>query len=772
MPVLVEKGRICFPNREMTQEEKYKNNTTIALDFIMERIYDPYVPNNGTPLIPATKMDHRIMILKAATGAGKASIGIELLYRYGEMTKKQVIQTQPTTATAMAVPAEVMGIPKYKSLLKMGETIGYATGTFVKKPTKKQSVLFSTTGYLSQILKSNKDEDIISKYGFIILDEAHMRTIDYDIVFFLIKKFIMRNLTNPNCPFLAMMSATFPINKYARYFGVNKFDIMYVPGQTYPKEEHYADSDYDNYITSSIEKIIEIHTKEKDTPEKGDIICFVFGAKAMKELTKSLTIENDKLDSKFIISGIDATAHNTGSTEYFNILRPLKHLTVKDANGVNHIPTRRIILATPAVEAGLTLASLRYCVETGYFTAIEYSPIYNVKLSAKKPIAQANMLQRVGRVGRKAPGVFYTMYTKKTFDSMLVDVLPEMIKDDMTTLLLQLIISETMPATWNRTLQALEPPTGEFNVRKIDLLDYPPADSLMASYEKLFVLGFIDGRCKPTPMGIASTKFKESVENSRMIFEGYINGANVQDIISIASILNVMTTSNLINTNKKIGPVFRPMSIFSKNYDKDALYKRMYISCDIIELLFVFYEIRDQIRDLVKGEKSTLYLKKWMHDNGLVYPSWLSVIEQRDSYMATLISSVGLNPYKNGLGIPKFKYDLRKVLEESLWSGVNEIRKLKSAMLEGYRLNTATWNPKMEIYINDHTHIPINVKSPILLPLPQHNIIKQSRPHHIIAFGTMLKLPPLTKTEMYEFISPSVSVIDNFIKVDYQFVAS
>lgn len=100
------------------------------------------------------------------------------------------------------------------------------------------------TGYLAQILKSNADADIISQFGFILLDEAHMRTIDYDIVFFLMKRFISRNLTNPNCPFLIMMSATFPINKYARYFGVDKFEIMYVPGQTYPKEEHFADFPY------------------------------------------------------------------------------------------------------------------------------------------------------------------------------------------------------------------------------------------------------------------------------------------------------------------------------------------------------------------------------------------------------------------------------------------------------------------------------------------------------------------------------------------------
>jgi hypothetical protein len=189
-------------------------------------------------------------------------------------------------------------------------------------------------------------------------------------------------------------------------------------------------------------------------------------------------------------------------------------------------------------------------------------------------------------------------------------------------------------------------------------------------------------------------------------------------------------------------------------------------------MLFAFYDIRDQIKDLARGEKSTLYLQKWMTENGMVYASWLSVIGQRDAYMTTLISSVGLNPYKNGLGVPKFKYDLRKIIKENLWSGINEIRKLKSAMLEGYRFSTATWNNGLQTYINDHTHIPIKVSSFILMPLPQHDVIKQSRPHHIIAFNTALKLPSISKTGMYEFGSSSVSVIDNFVKADYSFVTS
>jgi HrpA-like RNA helicase len=771
MPVLIEKGKIKYANREMTSAEIEKNNNVIAMDFIMEKLYVPYVPTGGMAMRSATKMDHRIAVLQAATGSGKGSIGLELLFRFGEATRKTVIQTQPTTATAVSVPYEVMGIPKYASMLKMGETIGYATGSFVKIPTAKKSVIFTTTGYLAQVLKSNADDRIMKKYSFILLDEAHARSLDYDLVFFLMKKFMQRNLSNPNCPFLLMMSATLPTNKYAKYFDIDSTEIISVPGQTYPKEDHYADADYKNYMESSVELIIKIHNEEKDAPEKGDIICFVWGAKPMRDMTELLEAENEKAKSKFIISKIDSGAFKTGTSEYFNVLRALKNLTVTDAAGKRHTPTRRVILATPVVEVGLTLESLRYCIETGYFNSVEYNPIFNVVLSTPKPVTQANSLQRIGRVGRKAPGVFHTMYTKNVYDSFLKDALPDVIKSDMSSLLLNLIIAESMPATWDKTLYNYEKPTSIFDVQSIDLLDYPAADSLRCGYEKLFVLGLIDASSKPTFMGVAATYFRAPLENIRMIFEGYINGANVQDLITIAAIIDADPT-RLTNNNKKIGPTYKPRPVFGSNIDVDMLNKKLYMSCDIIELLFAFYDICDQITNLTPNSRSTLYLQDWMKDNGLVYANWLTVFAFRDSYMKTLIGDIGLNPYQNGLGLPKFKYDIRKIINDNTWSGVTEIRKLKAAMLEGYRLNTATWNNNILTYVNDHTHVPINVKSPMLLPLPDHDRIKQTMPRHIMTFIVSLRLPPRSTTGIYEFGTYIASALDGFVNVDKSFTTS
>jgi HrpA-like RNA helicase len=48
------------------------------------------------------------------------------------------------------------------------------------------------------------------------------------------------------------------------------------------------------------------------------------------------------------------------------------------------------------------------------------------------PVTKSEMLQRKGRVVRKQPGIFYTLFTESTFNSMLLDTTPEIYTSDIT----------------------------------------------------------------------------------------------------------------------------------------------------------------------------------------------------------------------------------------------------------------------------------------------------------------------------------------------------
>lgn len=770
MPTLIEKNRITFLNRGMTPVEKERNGKVTAMEFMMDYYFTPYVPKTkrGDPMKKPTKMGDRIKVLRSATGSGKGSIPLELYVRYFEATRKNIATLQPTIATTVAIPYEVMEIPTYAPIFTMGENIGYQTGSFIKKPSK--GVIFMTTGVIAQMLRVMSDEMFMRKFAFILLDEAHMRKVELDVVFFMLKKLVQRNIRKRECPFVMAMSATLPANKYADYFGTPREDVIDIPGQTYPKEAHYLDNPTPNYVKSAVNRVMDIHENMDDRPEKGDILIFVYGAGAMKDIEKLLNEQNKKTKHKFILSRIDSDAFRQGTSEYFNVIKSLNTIKVTVDNK-EYTPTRRIILGTPAVETGLTLPSLKYCIETGYVRAVEYNPVFNVTINTPKPVSQSMAVQRVGRVGRKFPGVFYSMYTKEIFDAMDVDQKPDLYLQDISKLIMDLCMSATFEGRWDGNLRndTSRIALGSLDVADIDLLDFPAVDSIMSAQEKLYSLGFVDHNLVPTKMGMASSFFRLNMENIRMMFEGYIVGANIADLITIAAILE-SDPSRLFNTQSKFGPVYKPVSVFGSSGLDEIIKKSLFISCDVIERLLAYYTFMNRMDEVVANKESTSALRDWAFNNGFVYNQWLYVITARDSILNTFVTDVGLDPTYNGLNLRN--YDLLDLFKNNIDMAIDEVKKIKNCLYEGYRLQTATWSENDMAYIHDYNHMKLKMYSPVMSPLPEHDAFEQRRPNRIIAYDVTLSLPGRSKDGAYIFSSSMSTVLDGHVNVDDTYITS
>lgn len=774
MPTLIEKNRIQFLNRELLAQEREKNAKINALSFIMEYFFESFVPRTkrGDPPKIATKMGDKIKILVAATGSGKGSIGLEIYMRHFEATNKNIAVLQPTIATTVSIPNELLrNIPEYAQHFKMGENIGYQTGSLVRKPVK--GVIFMTTGVIAQMLKVMSDENFMRKFAFILLDEAHVRRIELDLVFFMLKRLVERNLRNRDCPFVVAMSATMPANRYADYFGVDRKHVIYVPGQKYPKKINYAKKDNTDYYKWASDTVIKIHTTEDDEPEHGDILIFVYGMKAMKAIEELLNKANETFENKIKLARIESEGFSVGTDEYFSVLTPLKDMIVKIGEN-EYTPTRRVILGTPAVETGLTLETLKYCIETGYVRTVEYNPVYGLTVNTPKPVTQSMAIQRYGRVGRRFPGVVYLGYTEKSFNTMEENQKPDIYTQDLSKFILQIIINDVYEGKWDGSLTENidHLAVGKYDVRKIDLLDYPAVDSIMNAQEKLYVLGFIDNEFKPTKMGLASSYFRISNENLRMIFEGYVIGANVGDLISIASILETDITM-LINTNKKKGTLYKQQIVFGKSdMTTESLYKRLYISCDVIEALLAFYAIQKKFAEVENNPDSVATLMKWFEDNGLLFGGWAKMISTRDALIQTFVSQIGLNPLYNGLGLPEFEYNLTSLFRQNLDIAISEVSKLKKCMYAGYMLQTATWNEKKFKYVGDFNGLDLSLMTKTISPLPVHSAFKQPRPQKILTFGNVLRLPPRSEDGKYELFTSVVSSLDGHVLCDDTFVVS
>lgn len=773
MPALNEKGNAGFSFREMTADEKAKNEKVLTMDFVLDYFFSRSVATDrrsGVIETPKTLGGH-VKLLSSATGSGKGSIPFELYTRYFAAMKRSIAILEPTITTAISIPMEIISnVPKYKNEFRLGKNVGYQTGNFVRKPIS--GVLFMTTGVLNQMLRVMTDEQFMKRFGFVLLDEAHMRRLDTDIILYLLKQLLSRNARNPMCPMVIAMSGTMPTRKYARYLEVNEKDIINVNVQQFPKGENYTSADVPSYVDEAVRLIMDIHNNigKDDEPERGDIIVFVQSAKPGLDISERITAENERLERKIMITNVNSEAFRIGTSEYFDVLRPLK-----DAVGS---PQRRLIIGTPAMEAGLTIGSAKYCIDTGYEYAVQYNPVYGSTVEGSKPVSRAMAVQRIGRIGRKFPGSFFMTYTKATYDALELQSDPDIWTRDIAPLMLNLAVAECMPASWSKELsdfptEDIEP----FDSMSLDLIDAPSSDSLSAALEKLFVLGYLDTASRPTLMGCVAIRFPRSaLENMRMIFEGFIVGANVEDLITMAAILEA-TPGMLVNTNPTKGGRFAPVNVFSEQgaaSGADWREKQKYVGCDLIELLFVFYEIRARIKTLTSGgvdnKESLAGLREWMTTSGLVYDQWMKVFGLRDELLMMMIAS-GLDPYLNGLGIAQHEYNLVKIIRESKTLGAFELSKLKACILEGYRLNTATWSASLSGYIHDLSSAPVTVKS-----LAQSHVSTQdptvARPRKIVLFNNALRLPQRSTDGRYAFESSFVSVIDDFVTLDETFAIS
>lgn len=758
-PTMLQKSKIkILPH--YTQHDINRINTISAKEYLMSW-FAQRIPSRrgGIPMIKGTSVNDRVMILKSGTGSGKSTtLGPELYIKFYEATTRNIAVTQPRILTAMSIPEDIVGI--YDEM-KMGINIGYQTGDFTYKP--KSGVVFMTVGILAQQLKVMTDDDLIKKYAFIVIDECHDRSLEMDLALSLVKKFIHRNYKKQDCPFLILTSATFDTEKYAKYFGVDKNNIVSVEGLNYPIEQHFPAVNVSDYVQGAVDQALKLHKNVDDYKDRfTDILIFVYGAAPSKEIAKKLNDANEQLDDNYVVIELSGRTFGIGDEAYRNIFKPLTSITVslKDKETT---PTRRIIVSTNVAETGVTIDTLKYLIDTGFENSSIFNPIYGSFTLYPKCVTMASAVQRKGRVGRRAPGAWYPLYTKETFDKMQPDKFPDLITTDMSSTLLGLMVKDTY-LLWDGII-AEATPTGKFDIKSLDLLDYPTVDSISYAVEKLFVLGLIDSSYTPTSMGLAVTSVtRMDMELVRMILAGYQYGANILDLITIASFMS-LGKRDYIDTRSKNKYTYE--TLFKRGDKELQFYDKFFIADDFIECLFIWDDFMEQI-EIMKTKLSIDHVKIWCKQKGLKYEGLLHIVDIRDELIATFIQSIGLDPYYNGSNIPREQFNLKKMFHTNINIGIEEVRKIKQCIYEGYRLNMATFDGVD--YVLDTTHERIKISSSVTKPVPQHDSIIQTRPKKIIVREIDLKENMFSG--VYQFEAERISSMDGFVDVDETFIVS
>jgi HrpA-like RNA helicase len=775
-PTLLRKGFLETVERDGILYSPTKNSLDdhVPIEYIMTKISQKKSSTNSAA--------DRIFLLDSSTGSGKSTIiPPEFYHRFFEdLGSRNICCTQPRVLTSIDIPNTIIkfhtkealtkaGYPSRKPLI-LGQNIGYQTGSISKRPVR--GLIYMTIQVLTQQMNIMSDEDFMKRYSAIFIDEVHERSVATDYALFAIKKFVARNYKNKNCPFIFTMSATFNTWKMADYLledNPKRYEnIIKIRGFTYEIQHHFLDYDTQNYIQSSVECVRKIH---KDNPKdfgsdglllkkhnKGnqyrDILIFVSGAADIRKIKKKLQQLNsaDEYFKKYPIIPVEITSETvkSGQKEIFEDLEKL-FVEVQTGNSLEiKKPLRRVFIATNVAETGITIHTLRYVIDTGWFKSSEFEPNFAVNMLVTKPITKSMSIQRGGRAGREYPGVVYYMYTKNSFDSMIADQYPDIIKNEISLDLLSLLIYEADPENIFNTMSCREFFENKtiwekinkknIDITTLDLLDLPSADSLHYSMEKLFILGAINSNSIPTNIGFLMNRFRfVSIESIKMILSGFAWGVCITDLINIAAMLETGTKN-----------------IFLDNW-KGEEKNRYLIADDFIESALVFKKFQDYLGSM-ESYTDTPEIQKWAESNGLSITGLYRVIEIREEIISSL-AMMGLSPYKN--------------ISNSITNSIDiEIVKLiKQCIFEGFKMNIAVWNPIEKKYITRKSHIPINLLKGAGGDVISSNmeLVKygDTNPRYIIYHKLLCSPDP--RGALYQIEADAISILDGYIPLDINF---
>ena len=97
---------------------------------------------------------------------------------------------------------------------------------------------------------------------------------------------------------------------------------------------------------------------------------------------------------------------------------------------------RKIVISTNLAETSLTVEGVRFVVDSGIIAQSEWNPDLAKGGIPTKPHSQAGIKQRWGRVGRKAPGWVFPLYTKGQYLELAEDTPPGSTRDNLEALIM------------------------------------------------------------------------------------------------------------------------------------------------------------------------------------------------------------------------------------------------------------------------------------------------------------------------------------------------
>ncbi|XP_053563294.1 probable ATP-dependent RNA helicase DHX40 [Bombina bombina] len=435
--------------------------------------YFPTLPIHSCKekLLKAAK-DNYFLIVTGDTGSGKTTQLPQYLYKAGFGKHGMIGVTQPRRVATISVAQRVAE----EMHCSLGSTVGYQV-RFDDCTSEETVIKYMTDGCL--LRHTLTDPDLV-KYGTIVLDEAHERSLSTDILFGLLRKqFQLKKSSQRKYPLkVIVMSATLEIEKLSEFFDC---PVVHIPGKLFPIKEKFfnlispKDKDSTAYVTETVKVALQTHLNEP----AGDILVFLTGQLEIEKACNSLFKKAECIDYQYDVFD--------SSVKGLLILPMYGSMPTAQQKRIFLPPPediRKCILSTNIAATSVTIEGIRYVIDSGFVKQLNHNPRVGLDVLEVVPISKSEAIQRTGRAGRTAPGKCHRIYSEEFWDKCMPDhMIPEIKRTSLTSVIL--------------TLKCL----GVHDVIRFPYLDHPEEKYILEALKKLYQCDAIDRRGNVTQLG-------------------------------------------------------------------------------------------------------------------------------------------------------------------------------------------------------------------------------------------------------------------------------
>ena len=223
---------------------------------------------------------------------------------------------------------------------ELGGTVGY-TIRFEDLTSEHTVIKYMTDGVL---LRESLGDPDLNRYSAIIMDEAHERSLNTDVLFGVLRKLIARRGDLR----LIVTSATLAADTFSDFFGGSP--IFRIPGRTFPVETYFAKCVQTDYVMAAVKQAIQVHFNSP----AGDILIFMTGR---EDIEGTCSVLAEKIE-------------NLGEDAPPLLVLPMYSQLPADlqAKIFEAAPpgVRKCIVSTNVAETSLTVDGIRYVIDSGY----------------------------------------------------------------------------------------------------------------------------------------------------------------------------------------------------------------------------------------------------------------------------------------------------------------------------------------------------------------------------------------------------------------------